>query len=502
MKKKLGIGYLLGIAMCGSIMFGLPVYANSVNVQTHTKSEICSYINTTKEKITTATTYKVSPTLTDLINTSAVGELSDTTNQAALARLNQYRYIAGLDADVTADAVYGQKAQAAAFINALNGGLSHAPAQPAGMSSTLYNLCKAGAGSTNLGAGYGSLPSAVDGWMSDGGVDSLGHRRWILNPTMGKTGFGLVKNSAAAYGTYTAMYAFDGSRSSSYKNVIWPAQLTPLSYFNASATWSVSTGKSETLNAVTVKVVRQKDNKVWTFTASNGLNVNNDGYGQTGCVMFKPDNIGSLADGDIFTVSITGLVDGDLTYQVEFFDETADDSSGGNPGDSTEDSSGGSTGSGSNNNSNNSTNNSANNGTSNSSNNNSSNTGNTTNNNTTENANTSTGSSTVTTSSLKTKVSKFKVTAGKRKLTLSWKKKTGITGYQLQISTKKNFKTKQTYTIGKKTTKKTITKYKGKKLAAKKKYYVRIRAYVKSKNTKGKTVTKYSKWVTVNKKTK
>lgn len=493
MKKKLGIGYLLGIAMCGSIMFGLPVYANSVNVQTHTKSEICSYINTTKEKITTATTYKVSPTLTDLINTSAVGELSDTTNQAALARLNQYRYIAGLDADVTADAVYGQKAQAAAFINALNGGLSHAPAQPAGMSSTLYNLCKAGAGSTNLGAGYGSLPSAVDGWMSDGGVDSLGHRRWILNPTMGKTGFGLVKNSAAAYGTYTAMYAFDMSRSSSYKNVIWPAQLTPLSYFNASATWSVSTGKSETLNAVTVKVVRQKDNKVWTFTASNGLNVNNDGYGQTGCVMFKPDNIGSLADGDIFTVSITGLVDGDLTYQVEFFDETAGNNSSSGTNTNTGDS---------NDSSNNSSNNSLNNGSNNSSNNNSNDTGNTTNNSTTENTDTSNGSSAVAASSLKTKVSRFKVTAGKRKLTLRWRKKAGITGYQLQISTKKNFKTKQTYTIGKNSTKKIITKYKGKKLGAKKKYYIRIRAYVKSKNAKGKTVKKYSKWVTVNKKTK
>lgn len=488
MKKKLGIRYILGAVVCGVIMSGLPVYANSMNVQTHTKSEICSYINATKEKITSTTTYVTAPDLSDLTNTSAVGILSDASNQAALARLNQYRYIAGLDADVTVDAAYSERAQAAAFINAVNNDLSHFPSQPNGMSNDLYTLCKAGAGSTNLGAGYGSLPSAMDGWMRDTNVDSLGHRRWILNPDMGKTGFGLVTNPNSTYKTYTAMYAFDESKTTSYKNVAWPAQLTPLSYFNVSTAWSVSTGKSETLSAITVKVTRQKDNKVWTFASSNGLTVNNDGYGQEGCIMFTPGDIGSLVDGDIFIVSITGLADGDLTYKVEFFDETAVDSSSsaadtGTAGNSGSENTGSNTNNDTNNNTNNDTNNS-------------------TNSNTTENAGGTSNSNTVTTSSLKTKVSGFKAVAGKRKLTLKWKKKSGISGYQLQISTKKNFKTKQTYTIGKNTTKKVITKYKGKKLGRKKNYYIRIRAYVTNTNAKGKAVKSYSKWVTISKKTK
>lgn len=478
MKKKPGARYICGAVMCGIIMFGSPVYANSMNVQTHTKSEICSYINSTKGKITSTTIYATTPDLSNLADTSAVGVLSDATSQAALARLNQYRYIAGLDADVTIDTAYSEKAQAAAFINAVNAvndRLSHSPTQPEGMNDTLYALCKAGAGSTNLGAGYGNLPYAVDGWMKDSGIDTLGHRRWILNPGMGKTGFGLVTNPASTYKTYTAMYAFDKSRNTSYMNVAWPAQLTPLSYFDASAAWSVSTGKSETLSAITVKVTRQKDNKVWTFTSANGLSVNNDGYGQKGCVMFTPGDIGSLADGDIFIVSITGLTDGNLTYKVEFFDETAVNSSSSTTNTNTA----GNTGSE-----------------------NTGNTGSNTNNNTTENTGGNTNNSTAAASSLKTKVSGFKVTAGKRKLTLKWKKKSGISGYQLQISTKKSFKTKQTYTIGRNTKKKVITKYKGKKLAAKKKYYIRIRAYVKSTNAKGKTVKKYSKWVTVSKKTR
>ena len=107
-----------------------------------------------------------------------------------------------------------------------------------------------------------------------------------------------------------------------------------------------------------------------------------------------------------------------------------------------------------------------------------------------------------TTNPLKTKVANVKVTAGKKKLILTWKKKSGIDGYQIQVSTSKTFKTKQSYTIGKKTTKKTITKYKGKKLKSKKRYYIRIRAYTKSTASDGTVTKKYSKWKTVNKKTK
>lgn len=100
------------------------------------------------------------------------------------------------------------------------------------------------------------------------------------------------------------------------------------------------------------------------------------------------------------------------------------------------------------------------------------------------------------------KVSSFKVTAGKKKLTLKWKKQAGIDGYQIQISTGKSFKNKTTYTVSESKTKKTITKYKGKRLKAKKKYYVRIRAYVSVTNEDGTITKEYGKWNTKTKKTK
>ena len=80
-----------------------------------------------------------------------------------------------------------------------------------------------------------------------------------------------------------------------------------------------------------------------------------------------------------------------------------------------------------------------------------------------------------------------KLTAGKKQFKATWNaQKTQTTGYQIQYSTNKNFKSgKKTVKIKKnKTTSSTV-----KKLKAKKKYYVRIRTY---KTVNGKTY--YSGW--------
>lgn len=71
------------------------------------------------------------------------------------------------------------------------------------------------------------------------------------------------------------------------------------------------------------------------------------------------------------------------------------------------------------------------------------------------------------------KKQKAKVKAGKKKLTVTWKKDKNVSGYQIKIATKKNFKGAKTYTVKSyKTYKKVI-----KKLKAKKKYFVKVRAY-------------------------
>lgn len=89
-----------------------------------------------------------------------------------------------------------------------------------------------------------------------------------------------------------------------------------------------------------------------------------------------------------------------------------------------------------------------------------------------------------------------KVTAKKKALEVRWNKKSGVTGYQIQVATKKNFKSgvKTTTVRGEKKTTVTVKKLKGKKT-----YYVRVRAY----KMVGKKMY-YSAWSSkiINKKTK
>lgn len=78
-----------------------------------------------------------------------------------------------------------------------------------------------------------------------------------------------------------------------------------------------------------------------------------------------------------------------------------------------------------------------------------------------------------------------KIIKKKKSLKVTWKKKSGINGYQLQYSTSQKFKKAKKIVIkNAKITTKTI-----KKLKAKKKYYVRIRTYIMVNGKK-----KYSSW--------
>lgn len=95
------------------------------------------------------------------------------------------------------------------------------------------------------------------------------------------------------------------------------------------------------------------------------------------------------------------------------------------------------------------------------------------------------------------KVKSLKATAGTKKLTITWKKLSGAAGYELQVSTKSSFKGAKTVKISK-----SKKQYVAKKLKAKKKYYVRIRAYKTYKDARGKIKKTYGEWVKVSKKTK
>lgn len=79
--------------------------------------------------------------------------------------------------------------------------------------------------------------------------------------------------------------------------------------------------------------------------------------------------------------------------------------------------------------------------------------------------------------------------ASKKKASVKWKKVSGVTGYQVQYSTSKSFKSPKTLTVkGYKKTSKTVSS-----LKSKKKYYVRVRTY-KTVKVNGKSTKLYSSW--------
>lgn len=90
----------------------------------------------------------------------------------------------------------------------------------------------------------------------------------------------------------------------------------------------------------------------------------------------------------------------------------------------------------------------------------------------------------------------FKAKAGKKKIILSWKMNYEVSGYQIQISTKKNFKNAKKRNLSY-----ADNRYTFNKLKAKKKYYIRIRS-MHYEYVNGAEKKVYGKWKTISKKTK
>ena len=251
-----------------------------------------------------------------------VGYLSDVNQRSALNLLNQVRYIAGLDGNLTLMPEREEMMAATSLVLRLFGGLSHYPSRAAALSDSqydaLYSLGYAGASRSNIAMGY-TATSAILAYMADCDADNIakvGHRRWILNPPLGRTIMG-------ANGRFSAMYVYDQSAAGGQTRVAWPAQQMPVQYFSAEDPWSVSFGMTLDASQVQVDLVRQWDGRAWHFSeaASDGFFVvNNQAYAQRGCVIFRPEGLDGVMIGDVFNVSITDGANNTVTrYTVSFF---------------------------------------------------------------------------------------------------------------------------------------------------------------------------------------
>ena len=270
---------------------------------------------TLPEEVFDAAPSTAAPYTTGKVKTSAL--------QAAADRLNALRRIAGLPA-VTLDLSLCENAQYGAVIQAANGSLDHYPDQPAGMGDSFYQQAKSASASSNLAAGH-TLTGAVDAFMDDSdasNIAALCHRRWQLNPTLGKVGFGYAV-SGRGYSRYVAEKVFDRSGAGcDYDFIGWPASGSfPAQLFDGGTAWSVTLNptayQTAVKSALTVTLTRESDGRTWTFSSrgSDGFfNVTSSGYGEGYCVIFRPEGVDDYMG--TYTVRI-GDVLGDGALRAE-----------------------------------------------------------------------------------------------------------------------------------------------------------------------------------------
>ena len=275
----------------------------------------------------------------------ATGKLSQSLLNSGLTLLNYFRYVTKLPS-VQLDETLTNNAQHGAVLLAAIDELTHYPSKPADMEDAFYKIGAASTSSSNISWNMGysaadSLYISLMGCLHDSGttnISTLGHRRWLLNPTLLNVGFGYAQ--AVNGSNYSTTQVFDRSgRAVDYDFISFPASGNfPKNLFKNTVPWSVTLNpqrfETPNVNQLTVTITRQSDGKVWTLDSSTGapvnntqacLGVNTQGYGVSNCIIFTPGANSLTSCDGIFTVEITGLKtrdgkDARLLYEVNFFD--------------------------------------------------------------------------------------------------------------------------------------------------------------------------------------
>lgn len=247
--------------------------------------------------------------------TCNAGSISKKAQQTFISAINYYRRLAGVPDSCVLNDSLNVYCQNAAFLMDANNALSH----KIDTKWKCYNTLGAtGASNSNLSLGYHST-SALYGQIEDSGSgnESVGHRRWILNPYRKVFGHGSTPDAMAlwALGGRNTNYPSEVTEVFKYQYVLWPPQGYVPADFICSR-WSVSLANAD-FSKVQVKVMLGKKNiPVTIYPLENG-------YGQPTLVFNIPDIDFWLQAEITYQVEITGIhiydqPDMELKYSVTF----------------------------------------------------------------------------------------------------------------------------------------------------------------------------------------
>ena len=240
-------------------------------------------------------------------------------------RINYFRAMAGVPANVMLDSVKNGKAQAAALLYSVNGALSHYPRRDFPHWNCLSDDADEAARNSNIGYGSSYGAGVVDNFMRDAGAGNaqVGHRRWLLYPRAVEMGVGVVPGRRepgdAAGGPAGRAIWVIGDRaevgSEDWVGVSWPpAGFVP--YMVVYPRWSFSMRNADFGGA---KVSMRMAGEEVGLTIESASTWSRRGAGES-TVVWRPEvGMGERPTGDaVYTVTISDFLLGDVRRSVSY----------------------------------------------------------------------------------------------------------------------------------------------------------------------------------------
>lgn len=255
----------------------------------------------------------------------AAGEVRQDALEDALSYLNFLRDLAGL-APVELDPALTSIAQQGAVLSAANGFVSHDPPAPADMDAAFAGAARYAASSCNIArlnwTSEDVLRQGILYFARDDGeanLSTLGHRRWLLNPNMAYTGFGLAMDEAGM--SYITMYAHDlQADPGDWQYIAWPsAGAFPAELMSKELAWSIILDPDlYDTDGAWVRLTDLNSGEVYEFPGDGGyFAVDAGGYGAGPCLIFRPELTKDYEQNQRWRVEAGASSGPDIAFEVE-----------------------------------------------------------------------------------------------------------------------------------------------------------------------------------------
>lgn len=290
---------------------GFPAAAEGFSVDVTNRRDVLAFHHCVYQA---SQNYAANLSWTGSVSSGNAGTTSQTFKEDVRRRVNYYRALAGLPADIVFNATKSAKCQKAALMMSANNNLSHNPPT----SWTFYTVDgRDAAAASNLALGYYG-PAAVDGYMEDPGAGNhlVGHRRWLLYLRAREMATGDIPQNGSFSPSNSLWVIGDFKAAPPAKFVAWPNEgYTPAPL--VPARWSLSYPGADFKTAA-VSMSLNGSNVAVTVVSRNDT-----GYGEN-TIVWEPASLPGNVTADLpYVVNVTGIkgagVPTSKSYTVRIF---------------------------------------------------------------------------------------------------------------------------------------------------------------------------------------